>query len=556
MIPACLSGFDMTPDSKKSNHVWSGTLQSLVVGVCVFYLGRELAVWLNARNVHGFWGFLDNLLAAIAAGLLVLVYERRRVRAVEALRNNEEKFRRVVEHIGDALFVDDVEGRVVFANARFFDLFGFSPEELPEIKLEDYVAPEYRASLRERHDKRMHGEAVPTHFEYEGCRRDGTKLWLEVDVVPVMDETGRLVGTQSALRDISERKRAEEAIRDSEERLRLASQLGGMFAYSWDSATDLIERSGESEQILGVKAEEAATGAAISAMVHPDDKKRLEAALANLTVENPTIRITYRIVRPDGKVKWLERNSRAYFDGNGTLTRMVGMILDVTEHKLAEQNLAIMPRKLIEAQEQERSRIGRELHDDINQRLAMLAVELNHLQDNPTEVGSRLQELRNQTAELSNDVQALSHELHSSKLEYLGVVKGIRSWCKEFGERHKMEVDFRTDVSHPIPSDIGLTLFRVLQEALHNASKYSGEKRVEVELTEHSNEVHLIIRDSGKGFDVAAAKQGRGLGLTSIEERVRLVNGTITIDSKPMVGTTIRARIPFASEKLSERAVG
>ena len=291
-------------------------------------------------------------------------------------------------------------------------------------------------------------------------------------------------------------------------------------------------------------------------MVHPDDKERLEAALAKLTVENPTLRITYRILRPDGKIKWLERNSRAYFDGNGTLKRMVGMILDVTEHKLAEQTLAVMPRKLIEAQEQERSRIGRELHDDINQRLAMLAVELEHLQDNPSEFGSRMQGLRNETAELSNDVQALSHELHSSKLEYLGVVKGIRSWCKDFGDRHKMEVDFRTDVNNPIPSDIGLCLFRVLQEALHNATKYSGEKRVEVQLLEHSSEVRLIVHDSGKGFDSEAARQSRGLGLTSKEERVRLVKGTVEIHSKPMGGTTIHVQVPFASETSPQRVAG
>ena len=120
--------------------------------------------------------------------------------------------------------------------------------------------------------------------------------------------------------------------------------------------------SGESLQILGVKKEDAATGAATLAMVLPEDKPKLEAALAKVTVENPTVQIAYRIVRPDGTVIWVERISRAYFDERGNLERMIGMVVDVTERKRAEEALAGMTRKLIEAQEHERARIGRELH--------------------------------------------------------------------------------------------------------------------------------------------------------------------------------------------------
>ena len=208
-----------------------------------------------------------------------------------------------------------------------------------------------------------------------------------------------------------------------------------------------------------------------------------------------------------------------------------------------------MNRRLIEAQEQERTRIGRELHDDINQRLAMLALELERLQDNPSEVRSRVQELRKQTTEISNDVQALSHELHSSKLEYLGAIRGMKSWCKEFGERQGIQIEFNSpEVKFSLPQEIGLCLFRVLQEALHNAAKHSGVKRIEVQLREDSGEIHLIISDLGRGFDLEAAIQGRGLGLTSMHERVRLVNGTIEIESKPMGGTTIHVRIPLRSE--------
>jgi signal transduction histidine kinase len=146
--------------------------------------------------------------------------------------------------------------------------------------------------------------------------------------------------------------------------------------------------------------------------------------------------------------------------------------------------------------------------------------------------------------------------LHSSKLEYLGVVSGIKSWCKEFGERQKMEIDFKSDVSSVLPLEVGVCLFRVLQEALHNAVKHSGMKRIEVQLSEHLNEVHFLVRDSGKGFDWEMAMQGRGLGLTSMQERVRLLKGSIEIQSKPMDGTTVHVRVPLRSEHVSQRAAG
>ena len=132
----------------------------------------------------------------------------------------------------------------------------------------------------------------------------------------------------------------------------------------------------------------------------------------------------------------------------------------------------------------------------------------------------------------------------------------MKNWCKEFGERQGMQIDYRQDVRSTLPREIGLCLFRVLQEALHNAAKHSGVKRIEVQLHEESDEIHVTIRDLGKGFDVEAAKKGRGLGLTSMQERVRLVNGIIEIQSKPMGGTTVHVRVPLRSEQDAQRAAG
>ena len=146
------------------------------------------------------------------------------------------------------------------------------------------------------------------------------------------------------------------------------------------------------------------------------------------------------------------------------------------------------------------------------QRLSLLALELERLAYDPSDVGSRLEALHLQTIDIGKDLQGLSHELHSSKLRYLGVVAGIKGWCMEFSERQRIDVNFRNDVSSAVPLEVGLCLLRILQEALNNAAKHSGTKRIEDRLTEPSGEIHLDISDSDAGFDMEAAKHGQRFG--------------------------------------------
>ena len=237
------------------------------------------------------------------------------------------------------------------------------------------------------------------------------------------------------------------------------------------------------------------------------------------------------------------------------------MVADFTQRKLAEAALAVVSGRLIQAQEQERTRIARELHDDISQRLALLAVEMKQLQQNssglPPEVPSRIGELQMEVVGIAADTQFLSHKLHSSKLEYLGLAVAIRSFCKEFGEQQKVEIGVEIDdLPTSLPPDISLCLFRVFQEALHNSAKHSGVRNFEVRLWGKPEEIDLTIRDSGTGFDLEAAKETRGLGLISMEERVKLLKGTLSIESRHKGGTTIHARVPLSSGTESLPAAG
>jgi signal transduction histidine kinase len=220
-----------------------------------------------------------------------------------------------------------------------------------------------------------------------------------------------------------------------------------------------------------------------------------------------------------------------------------------------------MSRKLVEAHEQERTRIGRDLHDDVVQRLALLSIELEGVQedvpDAASELRTRIRALQDETTHITNDVQLLSHELHSSKLDYLGIVGAAKNFCKEFGERQKVEVDFQShDMPTALPAEVSLSLFRVLQEALRNAAKHSGVKRFEVRLWGSTGGIHLTVSDFGAGFDTETAMKGTGLGLTSMRERLRLVGGELSINSQPKGGTTIHARVPLGSVGDSMRAAG
>jgi PAS domain S-box-containing protein len=246
------------------------------------------------------------------------------------------------------------------------------------------------------------------------------------------------------------------------------------------------------------------------------------------------------------------------FDETGRCTHLIGTVYDLTERKRAEEALAGMSRKLLEAHEQERTRIARDLHDDISQQLALLSVEIQTMKGAPTtsarELQNRLNALEKRTSEIATNVHSLSHELHSSKLEYLGVVSAMKGFCKEFGEKHKVKVDFSSEgVPVTVPQEVSLCLFRVVQEGLHNAVKHSGVKFFEVKLHGSPAEIRLIVRDSGVGFDPELARDTQGLGLISMKERVRLVNGTISIASRPQSGTEINVRVPLSAGKPGEQ---
>jgi PAS domain S-box-containing protein len=484
-----------------------------------------------------------------SSGIACDITERKR--AQERLLEYEQ----VVEVLGDRIIVVDREYRYVIANAAFLNYRGFEKEQVIGHTVAEIVGKEsFEADIKERFDECFQGKVVRHEVKYRYPKLGERNI--SVTYFPIRGPLG-IDRIGCVLRDITEGKRAEETLRESEEKFRSVFRDAGVGMVIVATEGRFLAANKAFCDSLGYTEEELQEKT-VESVTLPEDWPAFSKKLQEALTEGQGFQwFEKRCLHKSGRIVYTASSTSVIRSSNGEPQYFVGQVLDVTRRKEAEQTLADMTRKLVEAQEKERTRIARELHDDINQRLAMLAVELEQLQNDPSEIQQRVSELRKQATEISNDVQALSHELHSSKLEYLGAVGGMKSWCKEFGERQGLQIEFNSSNAQiSLPREIGLCLFRVLQESLHNTAKHSGAKRIEVQLHEESDQIHLAIRDLGKGFDVEAAKKGRGLGLTSMQERLRLVNGEIAIESKPMGGTTIHVRVPFGSEKFSEQAAG
>ena len=490
------------------------------------------------RNGSLVWGNLSvSLLKSRTSPLVLAMVED----VTDKKLADEARFRHaaIVESSDDAIASVTLDGVIASWNAGAQRIFGYTESEAVGKSVTILVPPERPDEENKILETLMVGGRID-QFETVRVSKTGERISVSVSISPIKDLTGKIVGFSGISRNITERKRAVERLREYEKAVEGAEDMIGVvdreYRFLLANRQYLRMRNLTREQVVGRFIPDVLGKEVFETIIKP----KLDECFQG------------KVVRYEMKFSYPTVGERdlllSYFPieaANGTIDRAACILHDITDRKRAEDALSAMTRKLIEAQEQERSRIGRELHDDIGQRLALLAIQLEQLRNNPVEVSNSIQQLLQETTALSDDVQALSHELHSSKLEYLGVVLGMKSWCREFSERRKIEVDFRSDVSRPLPFEIGVSLFRVLQEALNNAFRHSGVKRFEVRVAEQSNEVHLLVRDSGKGFDIEAARQGSGLGLTSMQERIRLINGTIAFESMPMVGTTIHVRVPF-----------
>jgi len=392
---------------------------------------------------------------------------------------------------------------------------------------------------------------IPYTLDLEMLRPDGSTRWIIDRGEVVRDAAGRIAWLRGTAQDITERKHAEDELRASEEKFRRVFRDAGVGMVIVSPDGRFLAANEAFCESLGYTEEELLQKT-VQSITLPEDwpafSKRLREALRRGTSFQ---RVEKRCLQKSGRIITTETSASLIRGPSGEPQYFVGEVLDITQRKLAEAALSGLSGRLIEAQEEERAWIARELHDDFNQRVALLAFVLEGVkQDFPATKGAarrRIEDACQSARELATDIQALSHRLHSSKLEYLGLAAAAAGFCQELATRQNVEIDFHSEnIPKAVPKETALCLFRVLQEALQNAVKHSGVRQFQVLLKAASNEIHLSVHDSGVGFDPEKAMNQYGLGLTSMKERLKLVDGQFSVVSKLQSGTTIYARVPIA----------
>jgi PAS domain S-box-containing protein len=404
------------------------------------------------------------------------------------------------------------------------------------------VHPDDRALVRKAVNDALESQSQYA-AEFRVLWSDGTVRWLSAKGQFYYSPEGKAERMLGMAVDITERKDAEESLRGKELELNEAQRLAGVGSWQWNPATDTVVWTQELYRIAGRDPSlPAVSYKEHSQLYTPESWQRLRRAVETALQTGAPYEVALEMVCADGTHRWLTGRGEVQRDANGDIAGLRGTVQDVTERKRVEEALSRMSGRLIEAQEAERARIARDLHDDIGQRLALLLMGLEQAEGL---LPDSLDALRKQTAEIAADVQALSHELHPPRLLHLGVLPAMRGFCEELSRQKGVEIDFRsTNVPGSVPHDVSLCLFRILQEALHNAVRHSAVRHFDVHLRGTGDAVDLTIRDQGVGFDVNAASRGTGLGLTSMKERLKAVGGELCIDSQSARGTTVLARGP------------
>jgi PAS domain S-box-containing protein len=348
--------------------------------------------------------------------------------------------------------------------------------------------------------------------------------------------------------DLIERTLAQEALRESEERFRRIASTAPVMI--WMSAVEKqVTYLNQTWLDYTGRTLETSLGHRWTEVLHADELARYREVYEKAFGQREPFEVEHRLRRHDGEFRWVVTVGVPRFDVDGSFAGYIGTAVDITERKLAVEALSTVSQKLIEAHEEESTRIARELHDDINQRLAVVGISLEYLQQSPSASAAdfeRIGEVRQQIADLAADIQALSHRLHPPKLEFLGLEAAAAGFCEELANRHGITIDVHFEnIPKALPPETALSLYRVLQEALQNVVKHSVSGHARVSLSGQNDTLTMAIQDSGAGFDVHEAMRGPGLGLTSMKERLKVVGGQLSIHSQRELGTTIRAVAPL-----------
>jgi len=553
---------DITTDSQWPDHYrtetarhglrasWSEPLIShdgAVVGVLTLYYTAPRIPETGTRELIEAAAHLALIAIQLDRSRKSLEEQETRFRQQQKLAEDELRtYKQAVEGLEEMIVVVDRDYRYLLANRTFLRMRNQTREQVVGRFARDVLNQGvFDATIKHRLDECFRGAVVRFEMKYtypEIGERDVAISYFPIEGVDGIDRAACIFS------DITERKRAEARQRETEERFRLMA----------DSAPTMIWMVGsDGEPIYFNKSYRDFTGRSLedelqsgwATITHPDDLKRCRRIARDAFVSKRPFSKECRLRRHDGEYRWVLDMGVPRFLPDGAFAGFIGSCVDVTDQKLAQETLSHINRRLITAQEDERAWIARELHDDIHQRVGLLAMHLERMRQispSSAEWEGETASASAQVVELGKDIQTLSYRLHSPKLEYLGLATAASAFCREFSDREQADVDFHAEnVPKDLPADSSLCLFRILQEALQNALQHSGSRDFHVSLKSRSSCVELTVRDFGIGFRPEDAIKGPGLGLIGMKERVSSLGGLLTVDSTLRRGTTIRARVPM-----------
>jgi PAS domain S-box-containing protein len=472
-----------------------------------------------------------------------------RVIAEEALATSRRRLAAIFENALDAMLLCDERGNYVDANPAAVALLGYSRRELLTMKTAALIPPQYEQRAQEI------ARAFAADGQYSGdyrlARKDGTVLDVEFRAVANI-----LPGLHlGVVRDVTDRKHAEEERARSQRRLEEAEQVAHVGSWEWDVATDELTWTAELYRLFGMSPGESAPSYDDSlGRVHPDDRAYVDRMCRSAVQEGRDYTWQARIVRPSGEVRVLHARGHAVRDEDGRVVRMIGMAQDISDRTKDEETRRELVQRLISAQEEERARLSRELHDGAGQSLTALLVGLRHLDHARSLETVRLAAARQRelVAQTLDEISRLARGLRPTALDDLGLRAALERHAADqewlFGLR--VVVDASGLGRRRLPGDVETALYRAAQEALANAARHAQAREVRIAISRDAGQVRLLVADDGRGFDVSVAlAAGGGLGLRAIRERATLLGGAAEIRSAAGEGTSVTVTIPVVSRR-------
>jgi PAS domain S-box-containing protein len=474
---------------------------------------------------------------------------------ISALKQAQERWRSVVEGAPNAMLVVSTDGIITLVNARTEEVFGYTRAELIGNPVEMLLSETLRAQPPDHRRRDAVNSTVRTTGsvrELLGRRKDGRQVPLEIGLNSIRTPDGQFL--LASIIDTTERRAAEAMLREGEKRMTMVANAAYLGMWVWDAPEKHLWTSAKWKEIHGYAPDEDIRFDALIERVHPEDRDAVGRAVTEACNDRSAFHILHRLLLPDGTVRWISKSGWVEQMANDGPLRLMGISIDVTERKEVEEAAREVSGRLITAQEDERRRIARDLHDDLNQRLAMLSVETDLLgrMDNDPLAQAIVTNIASRVRDISSEVHKLSYQLHPAKLDQLGLVAAARSFCHELSKQFGVPVEFvHEDIPRDLNNTAALCLYRIVQEALQNVAKHSGATSARVELRRREGRITLAVSDNGRGFDMATMGHQAGLGLVGMRERVRLMHGQIAFRSAPKQGTRIEVTVPLILSEIA-----